>query len=96
MLHCVINRKFLIDHAKLNVLTKRFTLFDHIFCIVNSEMENSANRMLTIPGRPKLVFSALIPVIVVLMDSIYTHGKKQAIINPIAAKRPICFEYFMC
>ena len=95
MLHCVINRKFLIDHAKLNVLTKRFNLFDHIFSIVNSEMENKANIMLTKPGRPKLVFSALIPVMVVLIDSIYTHGKKQATINPIAAITPICFEYFI-
>ena len=63
--------------------------------MAHNEIENKANIMLIKPGRPKLVFCALIPVMVVLMDSIYTHGKKQATINPIAAITPICFEYFI-
>ena len=63
--------------------------------MAHNEIENKANIMLIKPGRPKLVFCALIPVMVVLMDSIYTQGKKQATINPIEAITPICFEYFI-
>jgi hypothetical protein len=68
---------------------KRLVRFAQIAGTRNSIKDRIEKKICRIPGLPKLVRSALKPVIVVLIDSIYTQGRKQLAIIPNAAITPI-------
>lgn len=73
-------KKLRIVHAIFNAAMKTFNLFAHNLGIINNKKEIPAKKIFISAGLPKFVPSVCIPVIVLLIDSIYTQGTKENMI----------------